>query len=105
MTYDEFSQSVSARKAPDETLSVPLQALWWDASGDWAKAHDICQSEQGRAAAWVHGYLHRKEGDLSNAGYWYGRAGKARHDGTVEEEWTRIVTSLLRNSASAKPEA
>lgn len=95
MTYEEFSQSVTADKAPDEELPFALQALWWDAAGDWEKAHDLCQRERGRPGAWVHGYLHRKEGDLSNAGYWYGRAGKARHEGTLDEEWSRIATSLL----------
>ena len=97
MTYEEFSQSLTSDKSPNAELPVALQALWWDAAGDWEKAHDLCQSEQGRPAAWVHGYLHRKEGDLSNAGYWYGRAGKARHEGTLEEEWTRVATSLLRD--------
>lgn len=101
MSYDEFSQSVSEREAPDDSLPRALQALWWDAAGDWTKAHDLCQSEPGRAAAWVHGYLHRKEGDLSNAGYWYGRAGKARHEGTLDEERRRIVESLLRNLKEA----
>lgn len=97
MTYETFSESISTDKEPDEALPPALRALWWDGAGDWDKAHDVCQSHPNRTTAWVHGYLHRKEGDLSNAGYWYGRAGKARHDGSVEEEWQRIVRSLLRN--------
>lgn len=96
MTYEEFANSIKKEKAPDENLPPALQALWWDGAGDFNKAHEICQSHHGRPVAWVHGYLHRKEGDLSNAGYWYGRAGKARHEGTVEEEWARITQSLLR---------
>lgn len=99
--FEDFSQSISSRNAPDESLPPALKALWWDAAGDFEKAHEICQSNQGRPISWVHGYLHRKEGDLSNAGYWYGRAGKARHEGTVEEEWARITQSLLRDLAEA----
>lgn len=97
MTFEEFSQSIADKNGPDENLDPALQSLWWDGAGDWEKAHERCQSGQSRACAWVHGYLHRKEGDLSNAGYWYGRAGKARHEGTVDEEWERIVRSLLRD--------
>lgn len=97
MNYQEFAEKIKNGETPDETLHPALQALWWDALGNWEKAHDLCQGEQGRPAAWVHGYLHRKEGDLSNAGYWYGRAGKARHDGTLEEEWERVAKSLFRD--------
>lgn len=99
MTFDEFSQQIKQGDPPDEDLPPALQALWWDAKGEWEQAHNLCQEHPGRQTAWVHGYLHRKEGDLGNAGYWYGRAGKARHDGTVDEEWERIVKSLLRDLA------
>lgn len=97
MTFEEFSTGIQPGKVPDENLHPALQALWWERAGDWEKAHDLCQNNQGRPTAWVHGYLHRKEGDLGNAGYWYGRAGKARHEGTVEEEWARIAKALLRD--------
>lgn len=97
MNYQDFSEKAKLKPVPDQDLPPALQALWWDAGGNWEKAHDICQTAQGRSVAWVHGYLHRKEGDLSNAGYWYGRAGKARHDGTVDEEWERIAKSLIRD--------
>ncbi len=96
-TVEEFAESITADSQPDESLPPALQALWWDRAGDFDKAHEICQTHNGRPVFWVHGYLHRKEGDLSNAGYWYGRAGKARHEGTVDEEWERIVQSLLRD--------
>lgn len=97
MTYDDFISSIKTDDAPPADISPALQALWWDAAGDWEKSHNICQGEQGRQLAWIHGYLHRKEGDLSNAGYWYGRAGKARHEGSLEEEWERIAKSIFRD--------
>jgi hypothetical protein len=101
MTFEEFSQSIQKGEGPDESLPPALQSLWWDAAGDWERAHEICQSHQSRPVAWVHGYLHRKEGDLSNAGYWYGRAGKARHEGTVAEEWERLAKALIREINAA----
>ena len=60
-----------AEDRPPASLTPPLAALWWDAKGDWAKAHGCVDSEDGADAAWAHAYLHRKEGDLGNAGYWY----------------------------------
>ena len=65
------------------------------ARGDWNRAHEIAQSQKGRSAAAVHAYLHRKEGDLPNADYWYERAGRARTRGALEKEWESLVTELL----------
>lgn len=77
-------------------LSLPLSALWHDARGDWAKAHDICQQAKSQEGDWVHAYLHRKEGDFGNAGYWYARAGRPmpNADVTLEAEWEALVRAL-----------
>jgi hypothetical protein len=77
------------------SLSNPLEALRADASGDWEQAHRFVQDDDGADAAWVHAYLHRKEGDLSNARYWYARAGREFFDGPLEDEWAQIATTLL----------
>ena len=84
-----------ADAAPDKTLSPPLAALWWAAKGDWDKAHGIVQDEGDANSAWVHAYLHRVEGDLGNAGYWYRRAGQPVANDALEAEWGRIVAALL----------
>jgi hypothetical protein len=82
-------------EAPAPSLQPPLAALWWAAKGDWNAAHRIVQDEDTRDAAWVHAYLHRVEGDLGNAGYWYRRAGKPVAEDTLDTEWERIVSTLL----------
>ena len=81
--------------APATTLSPPLAALWWAAKGSWDQAHKIVQDENSRDAAWVHAYLHRVEGDLGNAGYWYRQAGRPAAKDSLEAEWERIATTLL----------
>jgi hypothetical protein len=82
--------------APGE-LDGALQALWYDAQGDWDKAHEAAQAAGSADGDWVHAYLHRKEGDIGNAGYWYSRAGKPAVGASVslETEWTDIATALL----------
>jgi hypothetical protein len=80
--------------APPPDLSAPLAALWWAAKGDWDQAHRIVQDESSREAAWVHAYLHRVEGDLGNAGYWYRQAGRPVATDSLEAEWQRIVDAL-----------
>ena len=82
----------SAAPAPD--LSAPLAGLWWAAKGDWDQAHRIVQDDSGRDAAWVHAYLHRVEGDLGNAGYWYRQAGQPVAKDSLEAEWQRIADAL-----------
>jgi hypothetical protein len=89
-----FKSSVS-RAAPPSDLPAPLEALWWAAKGDWDRAHKIVQEDGGPAAAWVHAYLHRVEGDFSNAQYWYQRATQPVARGAVETEWLNIVEALL----------
>ncbi|MBR0894716.1 hypothetical protein JQ616_07125 [Bradyrhizobium tropiciagri] len=81
--------------APDPALSSQLAALWWARKGDWDQAHRIVMNESDANSAWVHAYLHRVEGDLGNAGYWYGQAGQPVAKDTVEAEWERIVSALL----------
>jgi hypothetical protein len=93
MTLDEFKASVTAATPP----GVPplLLALWHDARGDWEKAHTLAQDIDDASGWWVHAYLHRKEGDLGNAGYWYRRAKQPVATDSLEAEWSRIVSTLL----------
>lgn len=79
---------------PPEGLSTPLKAMWRAAKGEWDAAHGLAQSDESTEAAWVHAHLHRVEGDLSNAGYWYRRAGKPEAESDLEVEWADIVTAL-----------
>lgn len=95
MTLSELSDSISTDTSPDSSLSLPLQALWWDAKGDWHQAHDVCQSAGSLDGDWVHAYLHRKEGDLGNASYWYRRARQPVFQGTLEDEWEALVQNFL----------
>ncbi len=80
---------------PPTGLSGPVTAMWHVARGEWDKAHQIVQDDEGRPAAWVHAHLHRIEGDEANAGYWYRRAGKPHASGPLDDEWQAIVTALL----------
>jgi hypothetical protein len=84
-----------AEPAPPPGLSMALLALWWEAKGDWNAAHECAQAQDDEIGAWVHAYLHRKEGDLSNAGYWYRRAGRPRSALPLPEEWAEIAAALL----------
>ena len=94
MTPDEFRQSTAAR-TPPPGLSPALLALWHDGHGDWDEAHRVAQDIEDEIGAWIHAYLHRKEGDLSNAAYWYHRARKPVATGSLEAEWAAITAALL----------
>jgi len=94
MTLKDFEASLKS-DAPPASLSPLLLALWHDARGAWDRAHHITQDIETPEAAWIHAYLHRKEGDLSNARYWYRRANQPEATGSLESEWLRIVTALL----------
>jgi hypothetical protein len=94
MDYATFKASLS-HDQPPATLSNALKALWWDAKGDWAQAHACAQAQDDAAGAWVHAYLHRKEGDLSNASYWYRRAGRPIFTGALSDEWEMLARALL----------
>jgi hypothetical protein len=94
MDLAAFRASLDA-PAPPAGLSAALTSLWWDARGDWDRAHAAAMSDEGTDAAWVHAYLHRKEGDRANAGYWYRRAGKPMPEASLDAEWEAIATALL----------
>jgi hypothetical protein len=94
MTLAEFKRDVSKTKPP-AGLSPPLEALWWAAKDDWDKAHGIVMKQDSRDAAWVHAYLHRVEGDLDNAGYWYRQARRPPQSGPLPAEWDAIAAALL----------
>lgn len=94
MTPDLFKQTFAAATPPVSNLA--LQALWWAGKGDWERAHQCAQQQEGDPACdWVHAYLHRVEGDLGNAGYWYRRAGKPAAAGPLAAEWDAIAATLL----------
>ena len=94
MTLADFKRTVAAG-APPEKISPALLALWHDACGNWEVAHETAQSVEDASGAWVHAYLHRKEGDAANAAYWYRRAGKPVATDALGDEWDRIATALL----------
>jgi len=81
--------------SPPASSTGYLQSLWYDAKGDWSRSHEIIQNIEDKTAAGIHAYLHRKEGDIGNADYWYRRAGKTRPDVALKEEWEAIVKALL----------
>ena len=88
----------SLESADTETLSGPLHALQLAAQGDWNGAHEVAQAGEDRDSAWVHAYLHRREGDRWNAEYWYRRAGKPVFRGSLDEEWAQMADALYRTS-------
>jgi hypothetical protein len=94
MTFAEFRGSLSGAQPPSG-LSAALQALWWEGKGNWERAHGCAQDAGSRDGDWVHAYLHRKEGDEGNAGYWYARCGRPHPSGPLEEEWSGIARALL----------
>lgn len=96
MKLYEFKEMLSGQEPP-KNVSVYLQALWFDARKDWDKAHQIVQDIHDNDASWIHAYLHRKEGDVFNAEYWYNRAGKKRPDIPLDKEWDEIAEALLQH--------
>jgi hypothetical protein len=94
MNFSTFKQSLEI-KEPPEKISVYLKALWYDGKDDWENAHELIQHMEDKNAAWIHAYLHRKEGDVTNANYWYMRAGKTKPVVSLDKEWEVIVTALL----------
>ena len=93
-TPDDFRASL-VLNAPPADLPAPLGALWWDAKGDWSRAHSLVDELESPEAMAVHAYLHRREGSLSNADYWYRRAGRHWYRTHLEEEWSALVEGLL----------
>jgi hypothetical protein len=96
MTFDEFLKIVDDDQPP-AILSGTLTALWWDKKGDWDTAHSIAQDIPTVQGSAVHAYLHREEGVLWNADYWYSRAGRVRPDVPLEEEWESLVNEMLNS--------
>jgi len=94
MTIEEFKTSLTVSEPPSG-LSTLLKALWYDAKGDWGKAHELAQDVTNHEGAWVHAFLHRKEGDVSNASYWYNRANKKMPSQSLDQEWESISKALL----------
>jgi hypothetical protein len=97
MTLAEFARSTSKAGPPAE-FPPALMALWWEAKGDWERAHVLVMDEEGADCAWVHAYLHRREGDLANAHYWYRQAGKSPPTGVLTAERDSIASALLERS-------
>jgi hypothetical protein len=93
MNVDQLKASLGSPDPP-AGLSLPLQALWWQAKGDWQRAHECAQQDESETGAWVHAYLHRVEGDQSNAAGWYRRAGRPAASGTLQAEWEEIAAAL-----------
>jgi len=91
---ESFQESLS-HEVPPRGTDPPLAALWWAKKGDWDKAHRLVMDETSREAAWVHAYIHRVEGDLGNAHYWYRQARHQPAEGDLDAEWDAVVTTLL----------
>jgi hypothetical protein len=94
-TLTEFKTSLTLDQP---TIELPLQliSLWYDGKGDWQKAHAQVDHLKDQESAWVHAYLHRKEGDIWNADYWYNKAGKIRPNLSLQQEWEELITHFLR---------
>ena len=97
MNFEEFQQSLSLSSPPFD-VSDHLKALWYDARGNWEQSHNIIQDIEDADAAWIHAYLHRKEGDIWNADYWYNRAGRKRLSVSLQQEWEIIAKELISHS-------
>lgn len=94
MNFEQFNKSLNQNNPP-ENSSEYLKALWYDAKENWQKAHELIQDIEDKSAAWIHAYLHRKEGDIWNADYWYNRAGKKRPSVSLQQEWKDLVQAML----------
>lgn len=97
MKYEEFLNTVNAENHPSKELSVQLRSLWYDKKGDWQSAHDLIDHLEDQSSAHVHAYLHRVEGDIRNARYWYNRAEEPFFEGSLLEEWETLVKYFLLN--------
>ena len=93
-TLSEFKASLHTDQ-PGAELSAQLKSLWYDGKGDWHKAHAQVDELTDQASAWVHAYLHRKEGDIWNADYWYNKAKQTRPNISLEKEWEQLVLQFL----------
>ncbi len=96
MTLEEFKQAIATAQISLTSLPTPLKALCHDKMGNWDAAHDVLENAIDKNSAWVHAYLHRKEGDVNNARYWYRRSGQPEFKGGFDEEWEQIAMQLLK---------
>lgn len=94
MQFETFLKNIQEKQLPAD-ITIHLKAMWYDAIGDWHNAHTIVDSLADTTSCWVHAYLHRKEGDLWNADYWYNKAGRKRPGISLQQEWETIVRALL----------
>lgn len=94
MDLQSFKDTLSGIEPP-ASADLALQAMWYEAKGDWEQAHNLAQQKNNQVGAWVHAYLHRQEGDKWNANYWYNKAGRTMPDQSLQEEWDDIVATLL----------
>jgi hypothetical protein len=95
MTYNEFITTLEATQPP-QNISPLLKALWYDGKDDWEMSHNIAQDINDKNGSWVHAYLHRKEGDISNARYWYSMAGKSEPRVSLKVEWESLVKAFIQ---------
>jgi hypothetical protein len=95
MTFQEFLESTKNHNVPPRGLSEELQALWWAKSGDWNRAHQVVGDIPTADGSWIHAYLHRVEGDASNAAYWYSRADQPVPQNSTDEEWQDLAREFL----------
>ena len=95
MNFKEFMQTVANDAEPGAALNGVLQAMWWAAKGDWEASHNIAQDIHNKDGSWVHAYLHRVEGDLGNASYWYNRAGQPTCTDALDDERDEIIKHFL----------
>ncbi|MFT4153278.1 hypothetical protein [Parafilimonas sp.] len=96
MTYNEFLLTIKNAEVPPSALPLYIEALWWDARGNWDKAHALIDSLDDKNSCRVHAYLHRKEGDIWNADYWYRRAHAQRPAVSLDEEWENLAANFLQ---------
>ncbi len=100
MTFEEFKSAIAQGKPCPTSLPPALQGLWIDFQGNWDQAHQIVQNASDQDSAWVHAYLHREEGDLGNARYWYRRAGRSPSQDTLAAEWEEIAQQLCAQATT-----
>jgi hypothetical protein len=93
MSLDEFKNSFSAIEPPSE-ITPQEKALWWAGKGEWEKAHVIVQDLNDRFSSHIHAFLHRQEGDISNARYWYNMAGEKMPAVSLDKEWELLFEGL-----------
>ncbi|MEH2255326.1 hypothetical protein [Nostoc sp.] len=96
MNTEEFLRLIKKQRPCPQTLPKGLQAMWYDNKGDWSKADEIVANASDADSAWVHAYLHRKEGDLKNAHFWYQRSRQPEFSGELSQEWEQITSVLLK---------